>query len=163
MYSRELHVAPVERTSCRTKIEKKQRLKKYRQVLGGTLGSAILKDGNPLALHWVMFIPSIMGQGTVEQQGYWIARAWASNIIGTYAQVSLLIVLAIADIRACSTTSSTQSSFVTFSQTELGHGTFIRGLETAATYDPATQEFVLNSPTLTSYKWWPGGRKFSLV
>lgn len=42
-------------------------------------------------------------------------------------------------------------------QTELGHGTFIRGLETTATYDPNTKEFILNTPTLTSYKWWPGG------
>lgn len=45
-------------------------------------------------------------------------------------------------------------------QTELGHGTFIRGLETTATYDPETKEFVLHSPTLTSYKWWPGGCKY---
>ncbi|XP_041073318.1 peroxisomal acyl-coenzyme A oxidase 1 isoform X4 [Carcharodon carcharias] len=36
-------------------------------------------------------------------------------------------------------------------------GSFIRGLETTATYDPSTQEFVLNSPTVTSIKWWPGG------
>ena len=35
-------------------------------------------------------------------------------------------------------------------------GTFIRGLETTATYDPKTQEFIVNSPTLTSMKWWPG-------
>ena len=42
-------------------------------------------------------------------------------------------------------------------QTELGHGTFIRGLETTAHYDEKKKEFVLNSPTLTSYKWWPGG------
>ncbi|CAB3240218.1 unnamed protein product [Arctia plantaginis] len=41
--------------------------------------------------------------------------------------------------------------------TELGHGTFIRGLETTATYDPETEEFALHSPTLTSYKWWAGG------
>lgn len=44
-------------------------------------------------------------------------------------------------------------------KTELGHGTFIRGLETRATYDPATKEFVMNSPTITAYKWWPGGCK----
>lgn len=99
----------------------------FSQILGGMLGSAILKDGNPLTLHYVMFIPAIMGQGTVKQQGYWIQRAWTCSIIGTYAQ------------------------------TELGHGTFIRGLETTATYDPETKEFILNSPTLTSYKWWPGG------
>ena len=35
-------------------------------------------------------------------------------------------------------------------------GTYVRGLETTATYDPNRQEFVLNSPTLTSIKWWPG-------
>ncbi|XP_043284897.1 probable peroxisomal acyl-coenzyme A oxidase 1 [Venturia canescens] len=99
----------------------------FSQILGGMLGSAIFKDGNPLTLHYVMFIPALMGQGNVAQQSFWISRAWTCNIIGTYAQ------------------------------TELGHGTFIRGLETTATYDEKTQEFVLNSPTLTSYKWWPGG------
>ena len=41
-------------------------------------------------------------------------------------------------------------------------GTHLRGLETTATYDPKTEEFVLNSPTLMSTKWWPGGCKFEL-
>ncbi|KAI5344223.1 hypothetical protein L3X38_012100 [Prunus dulcis] len=41
--------------------------------------------------------------------------------------------------------------------TELGHGSDVQGLETTATFDPKTDEFVLNSPTLTSSKWWPGG------
>ncbi|XP_055985242.1 peroxisomal acyl-coenzyme A oxidase 2 isoform X2 [Sorex fumeus] len=44
----------------------------------------------------------------------------------------------------------------TYAQTELGHGTNLQGLETEATYDAATQEFVLHSPTLTATKWWPG-------
>ncbi|XP_006813018.1 peroxisomal acyl-coenzyme A oxidase 1-like [Saccoglossus kowalevskii] len=35
-------------------------------------------------------------------------------------------------------------------------GTFIRGLETTATYDPTTEEFVLHTPTLSALKWWPG-------
>jgi hypothetical protein len=48
-------------------------------------------------------------------------------------------------------------------QTELGHGTFVRGLETTAHYDPKTKEFILNSPTLTSYKWWPGASEYFLI
>ncbi|XP_068413931.1 peroxisomal acyl-coenzyme A oxidase 2 [Eschrichtius robustus] len=44
----------------------------------------------------------------------------------------------------------------TYAQTELGHGTYLQGLETEATYDAATQEFVVHSPTLTAIKWWPG-------
>ncbi len=35
-------------------------------------------------------------------------------------------------------------------------GTFIRGLETTATFEPASQQFVLHTPTLTATKWWPG-------
>lgn len=99
----------------------------FTHIFGAKLGSAILKDGNPLVLHYAMFLPSIMGQGTTKQQEYWITRSWNGDVIGTYAQ------------------------------TELGHGTFIRGLETTAIYDSKTKEFILNSPTLTSYKWWPGG------
>ncbi|KAL2803598.1 peroxisomal acyl-coenzyme A oxidase 2 [Daubentonia madagascariensis] len=44
----------------------------------------------------------------------------------------------------------------TYAQTELGHGTYLRGLETEATYDATTQEFVIHSPTITATKWWPG-------
>jgi acyl-CoA oxidase len=43
-----------------------------------------------------------------------------------------------------------------YAQTELGHGSFVPGLETTATFDRATQEFVINSPTITSIKFWPG-------
>ena len=46
--------------------------------------------------------------------------------------------------------------FGTYIQTELGHGTFVRGLETTATYEKTTQEFIIDSPTLTSIKYWPG-------
>lgn len=62
-------------------------MKNFREILGGQLGSAILKDGNPLTLHYVMFIPTLMGQGTIEQQAEWIQKAWNCDIIGTYAQV----------------------------------------------------------------------------
>lgn len=74
-----------------------------------------------------MFIPALMSQGSPEQQAKWLPMAQKLEIIGTYAQ------------------------------TELGHGTFVRGLETTATYDPETEHFIIHSPTLTSTKWWPGG------
>jgi hypothetical protein len=52
-----------------------------------------------------MFIPTILSQGSAEQQALWLPRCYSLQIIGTYAQ------------------------------TELAHGTFVRGLETTATYD----------------------------
>ncbi|XP_068119871.1 peroxisomal acyl-coenzyme A oxidase 1 isoform X1 [Hyperolius riggenbachi] len=81
----------------------------------------------PLDLHLGMFLPTLLSQATPEQQDRFFMAAWNLEIIGTYAQ------------------------------TEMGHGTHLRGLETTATYDPSTQEFILNSPTVTSIKWWPGG------
>lgn len=49
--------------------------------------SAVLKEGNALGLHFVMFMPAIIGQGTAEQQKKWLPRAHNLEIIGTYAQV----------------------------------------------------------------------------
>jgi len=69
-----------------------------------------------------MFVPAIKGQGTEEQQQKWLPLAYKFQIIGCYAQ------------------------------TELGHGSNVQGLETTATFDPKTDEFVIHSPTLTSSK-----------
>ncbi|XP_036966945.1 peroxisomal acyl-coenzyme A oxidase 1 isoform X2 [Acanthopagrus latus] len=81
----------------------------------------------PVGLHFVMFLPTLYNQCEPEQCRKWLPLAESFRVVGTYAQ------------------------------TEIGHGTHLRGLETTATYDPATQEFVLNSPTVSSIKWWPGG------
>ncbi|TPX64979.1 acyl-CoA oxidase [Spizellomyces sp. 'palustris'] len=43
-----------------------------------------------------------------------------------------------------------------FAMTELGHSSSLRDLEATATFDPATDSFILHSPTLTSTKWWIG-------
>ncbi|CAO4363332.1 unnamed protein product [Caenorhabditis nigoni] len=83
-------------------------------------------EGHPLALHETMFIPSLIAQANDEQQEKWLGRAQRREIIGCYAQ------------------------------TEMGHGTNLRALETTATFDISTQEFILNSPIITSLKWWPG-------
>jgi len=39
----------------------------------------------------------------------------------------------------------------------MGHGSFVRGIETTATYDANTDEFLVHSPSLPSAKFWPGG------
>ncbi|XP_051240040.1 peroxisomal acyl-coenzyme A oxidase 1 isoform X2 [Dicentrarchus labrax] len=80
-----------------------------------------------MGLHFVMFLPTLYSQCNPQQARKWLPVAESFQVVGTYAQ------------------------------TEMGHGTHLRGLETTATYDPATQEFVLNSPTISSIKWWPGG------
>lgn len=47
-------------------------------------------------------------------------------------------------------------TFGCFCMTELGHGSNVRGVETTAEYDKSTKEFILNSPTETSMKFWIG-------
>ena len=44
-----------------------------------------------------------------------------------------------------------------YAQSELGHGSNVKGLETEARWDPVAQEFELHSPHLTASKWWNGG------
>ncbi|GMF66981.1 unnamed protein product [Phytophthora fragariaefolia] len=78
------------------------------------------------ALHTGMFFKNLGLLFTDEQQARWMKMAKQWRMIGCYAQ------------------------------TELGHGSNVRGLETTATYIPATDEFEIHSPTLTSMKWWPG-------
>ncbi|XP_005182178.1 probable peroxisomal acyl-coenzyme A oxidase 1 [Musca domestica] len=86
-----------------------------------------MPSGNPFSVHFAMMVGCIRQQGTDEQYEKFGKRAENFEITGAYAQ------------------------------TELGHGTFLRGLETRADFDRKTDEFVLNTPTITSYKWWPGG------
>lgn len=49
-----------------------------------------------------------------------------------------------------------------YAQTELGHGSNIRALETTATFLKQNEggkeggEWIVHSPTLTSWKFWPG-------
>lgn len=81
-----------------------------------------MREGCPVSVHYDMFIPALKNLGTPQQQAEWVPRANNCSIIGAYAQ------------------------------TEMGHGTFVRGLETTATYDPQTKEFVVHSPTITAYK-----------
>ena len=54
-----------------------------------------------------------------------------------------------------------------YAQTELGHGTDVSSLETTATFDKNTDEFILHTPTISATKWWAGAQgrnsNFALV
>lgn len=43
-----------------------------------------------------------------------------------------------------------------YAQTELGHGSNVAGLETSATFDTSTDEFVIHTPHIKAAKFWPG-------
>ncbi|PYI21821.1 acyl-CoA oxidase [Aspergillus violaceofuscus CBS 115571] len=86
-----------------------------------------LTNATPFGLNFLMFRRTINLQGTAEQKRYWLPLIDRMEINGCYAQ------------------------------TELGHGSHVRGIETTATFDSAAGEFVLNSPTVTATKFWPGG------
>ncbi|KAL0812631.1 PREDICTED: putative acyl-coenzyme A oxidase 3.2, peroxisomal [Brassica oleracea var. oleracea] len=43
-----------------------------------------------------------------------------------------------------------------FAMTELGHGSNVKGIETVTTYDPRTEEFVINTPCESAQKYWIG-------
>lgn len=86
---------------------------------------------SPFGHNPTMFGATLKLQTTPEQRNYWVPLVESGKIIGTYAQ------------------------------TELGHGTYLRGLETTATLDLDTDEFVIHSPTLTSTKYWPSALGFS--
>jgi acyl-CoA oxidase len=91
-----------------------------------------LGDDLPTALHWVMFVPNIVSLCDEEQKAEWLPMCRDWRMIGCYAQ------------------------------TELGHGSNVRALETTATFLPEHKggqtggNWVINSPTITSAKFWPG-------
>lgn len=86
----------------------------------------LVDDVSPYMLHMEMFVTTIREQASDEQRAYWMPLIESWKIIGAYAQ------------------------------TELGHGSNVRGLELQARWDSQTKDFILHSPTLTASKWWNG-------
>ncbi|BDD56202.1 fatty-acyl coenzyme A oxidase [Monascus purpureus] len=86
----------------------------------------LIGEPTPYGLHSTMFLVTLREQGTPEQHKLFLEPATNYKIIGCYAQ------------------------------TELGHGSNVRGLETTATWNPDDKTFTINSPSLTASKWWIG-------
>ena len=88
----------------------------------------------PKAVWAVAFasVVAFMGIGLVDP----ILKPIADNLNASPSQVSLLF---------------------TSYMTETGHGSDVQALETTATYDPESEEFVIDSPTPTSRKDYIGG------
>ncbi|OBT71134.1 hypothetical protein VF21_09555 [Pseudogymnoascus sp. 05NY08] len=90
------------------------------------LAKYLVDDSSPYTLHTTMFLNCLMEQTSDAQREYWMPRHNRWEITGAYAQ------------------------------TEMGHGSNVKGIELEAKWDPETKEFILHSPSLTSSKWWPG-------
>ncbi|KAJ3302637.1 fatty-acyl coenzyme A oxidase [Kappamyces sp. JEL0829] len=106
--------------------------------MGGYLTSEPVADFKERMNMLTMFDPAswtrigvhfVSGQATSEQLSYWVQKG----------------ALTLNGVIGC------------FAMTELGHGSNVAGLETTATYDPASEEFIIHTPTLTATKWWIGG------
>ena len=78
------------------------------------------------SLHSNMFLISLMSLTTDEQYKKWVPLAQNYDILGSYAQ------------------------------TEIGHGSDVPSLETTATFDRKTDEFIIHTPSPTATKYWPG-------
>ena len=80
----------------------------------------------PVQPQFRIFYSNLDRQMSDEQKAIWLPKAERFEIFGSYAQ------------------------------TELGHGSNVRGIETTATFDKNSDEFVINSPTISSTKYWIG-------
>ncbi|KNC54603.1 Acox1 protein [Thecamonas trahens ATCC 50062] len=83
-------------------------------------------DALPTDLHDLAFVPFLAAQATEDQAAAWLDDARAYRILGCYAQ------------------------------TELAHGSNVRGIETRAVFDPDADGFILTTPRSEARKWWPG-------
>ena len=73
-----------------------------------------------------MFRVSVENLASQEQKAKWLPEIQNLNLFGCYAQ------------------------------TELSHGSNVAGLETTATLDKNTDEFIIHTPNIGATKYWPG-------
>ncbi|KAF9574305.1 fatty-acyl coenzyme A oxidase [Mortierella alpina] len=80
-------------------------------------------------VHYGLFFGALRGSATSSQFSHWVSKG----------------ALALNGMVGC------------FAMTELGHGSNVAGLETTATFDEASDQFIIHTPSVTATKWWIGG------
>ena len=90
------------------------------------IAADLISEPDPYGLHASLFLVTLREQGAKEQHKQFLDKAERWEYIGCYAQ------------------------------TELGHGSNVRGLETTATWNAEDKTFTIHSPRLTAAKWWIG-------
>ncbi|NWY55330.1 ACOX2 oxidase, partial [Chionis minor] len=132
VFSRENQYFQSQNERYEVAVKKAVHLQKKMHEMGWTESGPEFKyiyravSGDVAFLLHSIFIRSISVLGSDKQIAKWIPLASQYKLIGSYAQ------------------------------TELGHGTYLQGLETTAVFDITTQEFILNTPKISAMKWWPG-------
>lgn len=105
-----------------------------------------LEEPLGLNLHEIAFQPVIQAQGSDEQHEIWMPKCLNHEVsfrlvtCDSFCTNFDMIFIGL-QIIGC------------YMQTELGHGSNVQQLETTATYDAKTQEFVIESPTISATKW----------
>ena len=92
-----------------------------------TSWGGMLQSVSPINIHQGMFTNSMTFLASEEQQKLYVPLCDNLNILGCYAQ------------------------------TELGHGSNVQGIETTATLDLSTDEWIIHTPSIKAVKFWPGG------
>lgn len=92
------------------------------------------QTGTRIGVNLGLFLGCVRGNGTFEQLKYWGKQREIGSLKGAYG---------------C------------FGMTELAHGSNVAGLETTATFDKETDEFIINTPHIGATKWWIGGAAHS--
>ena len=127
--SRNHYLGPVEK--LQVAIQRGNRLRQLRAQYAWSdddyqIAADLIGEPDPYGLHASLFLLTLRSQGSPEQHEQFLEKAEQWEYIGCYAQ------------------------------TELGHGSNVRGLETTATWNGDDSTFIIHSPTLTASKWWIG-------
>jgi acyl-CoA oxidase len=80
-----------------------------------------------LTINFGVFASTLRSNCSDAQKAVWLERAQKGRLIGAYAQ------------------------------TEIAHGSNVRGLATTCTYDPLTETWLVEQPSVGAVKWWSTG------